>query len=115
MNQDWRQSWRVWIAALASAVFLVLWWAVDDNFVWGFLVFLFLTFGLWEWETRDWPRSPLVWMVWLISVVFLVLWLAIDDNFGFPCFVFLFLTIALRSREARPPRGENGDQSLRSP
>ena len=112
VNQDWRQSWRVWIAALASTVFLVLWWAVDENFVWGFLVFAFLAAVVWMRETQDWPRSPLAWMVWLIGIVFLVLWIAVDENFKWPCFVFLFLAIAMRAREARPLRG---DQSLRSP
>jgi len=114
VNQDWRRSWRVWLAALASAVFLVLWWAVDDNFRWGFLVFAGLTAVLWMWETQDWPRSPLAWMVWLTGIVFLVLWWAVDDNFMWPFYVFLFLSIAMGAREARPPRGENGDQSLRS-
>ena len=114
MNQDWRQSWRVWLAALASAVFLVLWWAVDDNFYWGFFVFLGLTAVLWMWETRNWPRSPLAWMVWLIAIALLVLARAVDENFMWPFFVFLFLAIAMRAREARPPGGESGDQSLRS-
>ena len=114
MSQDWRQSWRVWLAALASAVFLVLWWSVDDSFYWGFLVFGLFAAVLSMRETRDWPRTLLAWMVWLIAIVFLVLSRAVDDNFIWPFFVFLFLAIAMRAREARPPRGENGDQSLRS-
>jgi hypothetical protein len=67
------------------------------------------------WETQDWPRSPLAWMVWLIGIVLLVLSIAVDDNFSWPLFVFLFLAIAMRAREARPLRGESGDQHLRSP
>ena len=114
MNQDWRQSWPVALAALASAVFLVLWLAVDDNFYWGFFAFLFLTALLSMRETRDWPRSPLAWMVWLIAIAFLVLARAVDENLMLPFYVFLFLAIAMRAREARTPRAENDDQSLRS-
>ncbi len=113
VSQDWRQSWLIWIAALASAVFLVLWWAVDENFVWGFVLFGLLTAVVWMRETNDWPRSPLAWLVWLIGIVFLVLWLAVDENFRWPCFVFLFLAIVMRAREAHTPRREH-DQSLQS-
>ena len=115
MSRDWRQSWLIWIAALASAVCLALWWAVDENFVWGFVVFAFLTAVVWMREANDWPRSPLAWLVWLVPIVFWVLWIAVDENFKWPFFVFLFLGIAMRAREARSPRRENGDQSLRSP
>jgi hypothetical protein len=114
VSRDWRQSWLMWSAALVSAGFLALWWGVDDSFLWGFVVFAFLTAIAWMRETNDWPRSPLAWVVWLSSIMFLVLWIAVDENFRWPCWVFLFLAIAMRAREARPARGESGDQSLRS-
>jgi hypothetical protein len=111
VNEEWRQSWLVWLAAVASAVFLVLWWAVDDTFVWGFVVFAFLTAVVRLRETQDWRRSPLAWSVWLVPIVFWVLWIAVEENFKWPFFGFLFLGIAMRAREARPVRG---DQSPRS-
>ena len=110
MNRDWRQSWPTWIAALGSAVFLALWWTVDDSFVWGFMAFAFLTALAWMRETHDWPRSRLSWLVWLIDIVFAVLWVGGDENFRWPFLVFLFLNVAMRAREVRPARG---DQSPR--
>jgi hypothetical protein len=106
------QAWRSWIAALGSAVFLVLWWAADEDFVWGFLVLAFLAAGLWMRETQDWPRSPLAWSVWLIDIVFLVLWIAVDRSFKWPCFAFLGLAIAMRAWEARPARRANDEQRV---
>lgn len=114
MNRDWRQSWLMWSAALVSAGFLALSWSVDESFVWGFVVFAFLTAVASMRETSDWPRSPLASTVWLMSIVFLVLWIAVDENFKWPYFAFMFLSIAMRARETRPARGDNGNQSLRS-
>ena len=114
MSRDWRQSWLMCSAALVSAGFLVLWWAVDDSFVWGFVVFAFLTAVVSMRETKDWPGSPLAWIVWLSGILFFVLWMAGDENFRLPCWVFLFLNIAMRARETRPARCASGDQSLRS-